>query len=235
MLAKYNYHTAAPIPAHVSRDHVIAALHDHATCLTLQALTTTHSLLPETDPATLKDTFWYPPDRYPVISYLITENIAFIPRFSWANYSLSFPSVFQNTPAGLKTRADTGSVLLRAEFRVLDGSAMEGVVEGEGEGLGEVDLVLVEDVQVVCAWWMMPLVRGKMEEAHRDICRKVVEKVVNQVSEEKRKAFDSMVLKEATERIVRVDSVAEREDVHDGNHSDVSSLDEEILDRITYA
>jgi hypothetical protein len=33
-------------------------------------------------------------------------------------------------------------------------------------------------VEVVCAWWMMPLVRGKMEGAHRDICRKVVQKVV---------------------------------------------------------
>ena len=61
---------------------------------------------------------------------------------------------------------------------MIKGSTIEGVLEDEGEGLGQIEWVLVEDVEVICAWWMMPLVRGKMEEAHRDICRKVVEKVV---------------------------------------------------------
>jgi hypothetical protein len=67
--------------------------------------------------------------------------------------------------------------VLRAEFRVIEGSNLDAEVEGEGEGLGDVDWVLVEDVEVQCSWWMMPFVRGKMEQAHRDICRKVIEKV----------------------------------------------------------
>jgi len=67
---------------------------------------------------------------------------------------------------------------------VLKGSSIDGEVEGEGAGLGDVDWVLVEDVEVQCSWWMMPLVRGKMEEAHRDICKKVVEKVVMEKQQE---------------------------------------------------
>ncbi|KAK7185564.1 hypothetical protein DPSP01_010756 [Paraphaeosphaeria sporulosa] len=240
MRAKHDYHTAAPIPPHVSRDQVLAALHDHTTCLTLQALTTTHSLLPTTDPATLKDTFWYPPDTYPVCSYRVTETIAFLPWFSWAKYRLTFPSVFQNTPTGLKTRADTGGVVLRAEFRVLEGSTMEGIVEGEGEGLGEVGWVLVEDVEVVCAWWMMPLVRGKMEEAHRDICRKVVEKVVKEVA--KREGENCDVAVPGEKRIgevdgdhdVRVDPLAQEEDAYARESVDLTTRDQ-APDKITYA
>lgn len=179
-LAKHNYHTAAAIPPHITPEAVIAALHDHNTCLSLQALTTRHEKVASTDPATLKDTFWYPIDKYPTSTYRVTEIITFLPWFSWAKYELTFPSCFQNTPRGLKTRADTGSVVLRAEYRVLEGSTMEGVVEGEGGGLGQVGWVLVEDVEVVCAWWMMPLVRPKMEEAHKDLCSRVVVKAIAQ-------------------------------------------------------
>jgi hypothetical protein len=185
-LAKHNYHTAAPLPPHISPAAVLAALHDHSTCLTLQALTCGHEPLPNTDPATLKDPFWYPTDKYLASTYSVTGTIAYLPWFSWAKYDLTFPTVFQSTPQGLKTRADTGGVVLRAEFRVLEGSMIEGVVEGEGEGVGNLEWVLAGDVEVVCAWWMMPLVRAKMEETHRDICRKVVEKVVREEEERAR-------------------------------------------------
>ena len=181
-LAKHQYHVSASIPSRITSEAVIAALHDHNTCLSLQALTTGHEKLPSTDPATLQDTFWYPTDIYPASSYRVTEIIAYLPWFSWAKYNLVFPSCFQNTPNGLKTRADTGGVIIRAEFRVLDGTEVDDTVDGESGELsrrsGEVEWVLTEDVEVVCPWWMMPLVRSKMEEAHSDICRKVVEKVV---------------------------------------------------------
>lgn len=179
-LAKHNYHVAAAIPSRITPDAVIAALHDHNTCLSLQALTTGHEKLASTDPATLKDTFWYPTDIYSTASYRVTEIIAYLPWFSWARYNLTFPACFQNTRNGLKTRADTGGVIVRAEYRVLEGSEIRGTVDGEGEGLREAGWVLVEDAEVVCPWWMMPLVKGKMEEAHKDICRKVVEKVVTE-------------------------------------------------------
>ncbi|KAF2634123.1 hypothetical protein P280DRAFT_371078, partial [Massarina eburnea CBS 473.64] len=176
--AKHNYHTAAPIPSHLAPADVVAALHDHDTCLSLQALTTGHAKLPEVDAETCKDTFWYPPDVHPIHGYSVTEIITYMPYVSWGRYNLTFPSCFQNTPSGLKTRADASGVLVRAEFRVIRGDTLDGEIDGEGEGLGDVEFVLVEDVEVQCSWYMMPFVRGKMEQAHRDICRKVVEKVV---------------------------------------------------------
>jgi hypothetical protein len=178
MSAKHNYHVAAALAPNLTPADVIAALHDHNTCLTLQALTTGHTKLPETAPATLKDTFWYPVDLNPVTTYSVTEVIQWMPGVQWGKYSLTFPSCFQNTPHGLKTRADASGVVLRAEFRILKGSSSDGEVDGEGAGLGDVEWVLVEDVEVTCSWWMMPFVKGKMEGAQRDICRKVIEKVV---------------------------------------------------------
>ncbi|KAF1950608.1 hypothetical protein CC80DRAFT_496681 [Byssothecium circinans] len=177
-LAKHNYHTAAPIPPHLTPADVISALHDHDTCLSLQALTTRHEKLPETAPEILKDTFWYPLDVHPIETYSVTEVMKYMPYFSWGQYNLTFPSHFQNTPHGLKTRADASGTVVRAEFRVIRGDSVDGEVDGEGQGLGDVEFVLVEDVEVTCSWYMMPVVRGKMEGAHRDICRKVVEKVI---------------------------------------------------------
>lgn len=177
-LPKHNYHTAAPIPPSLSPADVIEALHDHNNALSLQALTTGHTKLDSIDPQVRKDTFWYPPDLHPIQGYSVTEVIRYMPYFSWGKYNLQFPTHFQSTPNGLKTRADASGVILRAEYRVLRGDSAESVVDGEGEGLGDVEYVLVEDVEVQCSWYMMPFVRSKMEAAHADICRKFIEKVI---------------------------------------------------------
>jgi hypothetical protein len=177
MSAKHHLHTAAHIPPHIPPSTVIAALHDHNTALSLQALTQGHSKLPSTDPDILKDTYWYPPDLNPVSTYHVKEVIQFLPYVSWGKKYITFPSCFQDTPQGIRTRADApGPVVVRAEFRVVRGGA-GAEVEGEGGGIGDAEWVLVEDVEVSCAWWMMPFVKGKMEEAHRGICAKVMEKV----------------------------------------------------------
>ncbi|KAF1937124.1 hypothetical protein EJ02DRAFT_458986 [Clathrospora elynae] len=178
MSAKHYLHVAASIPGHLPSSSIIAALHDHNTALTLQALTCGHEKAPTTSPATLKDTYWYPPDQYPITTYNVTESITLFPGIGeYGRKYITFPSCFQNTKQGIKTRADApGGVTVRAEFRVVQGGA-DGEIEGEGMGVGDAEWVLVEDVEVTCAWWLMPFVKGKMETAHQDVCRKVVEKV----------------------------------------------------------
>jgi hypothetical protein len=177
MSAKHNLHVASPIPRSLSPSSVIAALHDHTTVLTLQALTCGHEKAPDTSPSTLKDTYWYPPDQYPVSTYLVTEAITILPGIGERGKKyITFPSCIQDTKHGIKTRADAAAgIIVRAEFRVMENREE---VEGEGEGVGDAEWLLVEDVEVSCAWWLMPFVRGKMESAHRGICRKVVEKAV---------------------------------------------------------
>ena len=65
---------------------------------------------------------------------------------------------------------------------VKGGAAAE--VEGEGMGIGDAEWVLVEDVEVTCSGWLMPFVKGKMVQAHKDVCQKVVEKVEMQKRQE---------------------------------------------------
>ncbi|KAH8627967.1 hypothetical protein IG631_17735 [Alternaria alternata] len=178
MSAKHNLHVAHHIPPHMSPAWVIAALHDHETALTLQALTCGHEKAPSTAPSTLKDTYWYPPDQYPITTYHVTECITLFPGIGqYGKKYITFPSCFQDTRQGIKTRADAAAgVIVRAEFRVVANGEAGSEVEGEGMGVGDAQWVLVEDVEVSCAWWLMPFVKGKMEQAHRDVCRKVIEK-----------------------------------------------------------
>jgi hypothetical protein len=184
MSAKHNLHIAASIPSHLNPSDIIAALHDHNTALSLQALTTRHEKLPNTAPETLKDTYWYPTDINPVHTYSVTECVVVVPGIGqWGKKNMTFPSCFQNIPTGIKTRADASGVIVRADYRVIKGGA-DGEVEGEGQGVGDAKWVLVEDAEVSCSSWLMPFVKSKMEQAHRDICRKVIEKVEMQRRQE---------------------------------------------------
>ncbi|EFQ95905.1 hypothetical protein CFE70_006206 [Pyrenophora teres f. teres 0-1] len=184
MSAKHNLHVAHQIPSHIPPECVIAALHDHSTALNLQALTCGHTKAHCTPAATLKDTYWYPPDQYPLSTYHVTECITWCPGIgSYGKKYITFPSSFQDTRYGIKTRADAAAgVTVRAEFRVIRGGDVGSEIEGEGSGVGDAEWVLVEDVEVTCSWWLMPFVKGKMEEAHREVCNKVVQMVEEKIA-----------------------------------------------------
>ncbi|KAF2006047.1 hypothetical protein P154DRAFT_518265 [Amniculicola lignicola CBS 123094] len=208
-MATHNLHVGALIPPHLTPSEIIQALHDHNTCLTLQALTTGHTPLPEPEPEIKKDTWWYPVDLNPIDSYEVTEVITLLPGIGeWGKRYLTFPTNFQNTRDGIKTRADAGGVIVRAEYRVLPSSTADSEILGEGEGIGShasafdpSSFALIEDVEVTCAWWLMPFVRGKMEEAHREICKRVIEKVVAEKTQKKLSLEMETRAKKAGERI----------------------------------
>lgn len=125
----------------------------------------------------LRDTYWYPTDINPVHTYSVTECVTVMPGVGqWGKKNLTFPCCYQDIPTGIKTRAVVSGVTMRADYRVIQGGA-DAEVDGEGQGIGDAEWVLVEDAEVSCSWWLMPFVKGKMEQAHRDICRKVIEKV----------------------------------------------------------
>ncbi|OCL04655.1 hypothetical protein AOQ84DRAFT_441941 [Glonium stellatum] len=176
----HNLRVAAHIPDFLTTVDVIEALHNHDHCLTLQALTKGHQEIPTNDEAA-SDPYFSPEHIGKIKTYEVTEAITIIPGIGeWGRKYITFPVCFQNTPSGLKTRANAaGGVVLHAEYLVLPGGA-DSEVDGEGEGVGDAQWVLVEDITVECSWWLMPFVRSTMETAHRDIVRKVVEKVVYQ-------------------------------------------------------
>ncbi|KAF2704743.1 hypothetical protein K504DRAFT_389678 [Pleomassaria siparia CBS 279.74] len=180
--AKHNLHVAALIPGHLTPDDIISALHDHSTILTLPTANISHTHIATTDPSVestiQKDTYWYPADLHPISTYSVTQAVTMIPGIGpRGTKHVTFPASIQSTPLGIKTLSDASGVILRAEFRVIAGGADDGEVEGEGEGIGFADWVLVEDVEVQTSWYMMPFVRGATEDTHKDICRKVIEKV----------------------------------------------------------
>jgi len=115
----------------------------------------------------------------PLKSYEVTEVVTIIPGIGdYGKKTIKFFSHFQDTATGVRTRADASmGIVLHAEYRVQPGGA-DGEVDGEGEGIGYADWVLAEEVTVECSWWLMPLVKGNVYKAHRDMVRKLVEQVI---------------------------------------------------------
>lgn len=120
----------------------------------------------------------------PFETYDVYERIPLIPGL--ASKEISFPVTFQDAPGGIRCRADApGGVTLWAEFKVQPrprtggGASPAASVAGEWEA--EVDRrrehELVEWVTVETNALLMPFVARTMEEAHREICRKVVDEV----------------------------------------------------------
>ncbi|KAK9343358.1 hypothetical protein V1522DRAFT_424145 [Lipomyces starkeyi] len=174
--SSHTFQLTALLPSSLTPADIISALHVHENCLTLHAFTTGHKEVPATDPAVLSDPYFSPTDSAPIKTYEVTEAVVIIPGVGdWGKKFTTFPAWFQDTTTGLKTRADgpVGALVVRAEWRVRPGGAYEEV-EGKEEGP---EHMLVEDVTVECAWWLMSLAKRSVEAAHRDICRKLVEKV----------------------------------------------------------
>lgn len=164
MSAKHKLHIEAPIPSHIPPSYIIAELYDHNTIITLQSLTTGHKNLPSTELAILDDSYWLPINSHPVKSYEVTECIFALPGAGeWGKIYITFPSTFQNIKYGVKSRGDAPGVIVRAEFRV----------ERSEQGPR---WKLVEDMEVSCHRLLTPFVKWKVEEAHRGIVGKIIEK-----------------------------------------------------------
>ncbi|KAM0287693.1 hypothetical protein ACHAQH_000223 [Verticillium albo-atrum] len=122
-----------------------------------------------------------------IAAYRIRERVAIVGP---ATAPIAFPAVFQNGPAGLRVRADApGGVRLWAEYVVrrrgsgsLKGTAYgageEMWSDGEGERHGDGEWEMVEVLRLQGNRMLMPLMKGQMRDAHRDICRKVMEGIV---------------------------------------------------------
>jgi len=176
----HTLHVAALIPAAISPSEIIANLHNHNNCLTVQSLTCGHQEIAP-DETVLADPYFAPTSSAPspLRTYEVTEVVTIIPGIGdYGKKTIKFFSHFQDTATGVRTRADASmGIVLHAEYRVQPGGA-DGEVDGEGEGIGYADWVLAEEVTVECSWWLMPLVKGNVHKAHRDMVRKLVEQVI---------------------------------------------------------
>jgi len=181
-----------PIPTFLSDKDVITELHDHNNILTLQALIISHKEVdPETHHTVLSDPS-FPADPAPVKCYEVTEGLIVIPGIGdWGKRFINFPAWFQDTPFGLHVRAHPpGGVMVRAEWRVEHAGSGGGGDGSDTDGVEEqTEFLLVEDLTVECASWMMPFVGMTVEGAHRNICWKLVEKLA---AEKRDKEHDTL-------------------------------------------
>ncbi|KAL1965735.1 hypothetical protein VTN77DRAFT_5235 [Rasamsonia byssochlamydoides] len=135
---------AVPIPTDLLSpiEDVIPALHNHANCISLQALTSGYREVPtrEDSPAYSDPYFTAAAgsrndnnvgDR--IKSYLITEGVVLIPGIgNWGKKFITFPAWFMDTERGLRTRADAPmGVRVWAEWRVEEKHAPAGIGQAE--------------------------------------------------------------------------------------------------------
>ncbi|KAM0329963.1 hypothetical protein ACHAQA_004131 [Verticillium albo-atrum] len=174
-----------PLPASVPPATVLASLHQHIPVIQAQPLVTAWDPIPVPLLSLVDDPFFLA-DADRIAAYRIRERVAVVGPVT---APISFPAVFQNGAAGLRVRADApGGVRLWAEYVVrrrgsgpLKGTAYGGEEDwsdGEGARHGEGEWEMVEVLRLQGNRMLMPLMKGQMRDAHRDICRKVMEGIV---------------------------------------------------------
>jgi hypothetical protein len=163
----HTYNVNCAIPQNLSDTSVIGGLHAHENLLTLQPLVSSyHEIASTNDPE---------PDPYfnisgsPIKTYEVTERVIIIPAIGkWGTYPVTIILDFQNVEGGLKSRALASGVVVRATYTVNQSDASYS------------SLILAESVTVECASWLMPFVKRSMEGAHKDLCRKFLERIASQ-------------------------------------------------------
>jgi len=169
---------SAPLPADLSGEEVIAALHDHGILMKVHPLTTDFTLLESTPTETLKYPHWSQPSSDDTVkTYTVSERVTFIPYIGeYGQTTVRSSQSYQNTSDGVRPMAlAPAGVTAKTHLRVI--SSHDHTAGAEGEDKTDGQWVLQEDAQVECAWYLMPLMRGTYEDAHRDLCSRILEKI----------------------------------------------------------
>lgn len=164
---EHSLRISVPVPAKISPENVLSVLHDHGRMMSMQPLVTHWEELPS-EPGS------------PTKRYSFTEAIPILPFLgAWGSKAITSEATFENTEDGVRSVADApAGVVVRAEWRIehaKDDGGRSGADKEEHDEQNKIDWVLTEDVSVECAAVLMWFVKGQMEQAHQDICRKVLE------------------------------------------------------------
>ena len=189
---------SVPIPSHISPTEVISFLHTHTPILKLQAFVqswheTSHTDL---DAAVKSDLAFFKEARHDAVPapgepevkiYTVIEAVPLIPHVgSWAEMPVKFPSRMQNVRCGVRAQANApGGIIVKSDFRV-EKADVNSVIDGWDRSESDCEDAsvwqLTEDCTLEANTLLMPLVVGDMEKAHRDLCQKVVQMLVEKAS-----------------------------------------------------
>ena len=176
----HTHEVTCPIPLELSDRSVIAALHRHENVLKLQPLISSYNEI-ESDDGSESDPFFGELSS-PIKIYKATEFVTIIPGIGQlGKYPTHLLVSFQDAPDGLRSRAIAAAgVVVRATYSVR--RAPENSPESNDDGTDGVDhsgWTLTEKIVVECPSWLMPLVKGNMEGAHKNLCRDLLESLGN--------------------------------------------------------
>ncbi|EXF84343.1 hypothetical protein CFIO01_08827 [Colletotrichum fioriniae PJ7] len=184
MPAHHNLTIRIPLPSILPPEAVIETLQSQSPVIRHQPLVTRYEKVPVPLASVISDAHFLE-DGSRLACYKVYEKVTVVPG---VKKEISFPAVLQNIPNGLRSRAEApGGVRVWSEWLVVPrpeerwpgehGGKLEGYVEG--------DYDLVETTRVETSRMLMPLVKGQMEGAHRDMVHKMLDEVAQKVGRAK--------------------------------------------------
>lgn len=162
--------TITPLPSYITRETVVATLHNHTEMIELNPLVIHHERCKPPPSA--------PADEYHCIWYQITDRISYLPG-GLVQGKVSYKGCFYDLPRGLQTHvyAPTG-LDIRDKWSVcgnMPGEPREpielGLTDAPREGL-----YLREDVDMRCQIWATTFVKKTLKRAHSMLVDRLVMK-----------------------------------------------------------
>ncbi|KAF9876429.1 hypothetical protein CkaCkLH20_05837 [Colletotrichum karsti] len=187
MPAHHNLTIRIPLPGMLPAEAVIETLQSQSPVIRHQPLITRFEKVPVALDTIVDDDFFLE-TGFKIASYKIYEKVTVVPG---VKTEISFPAILQNIPNGLRSRASApGGVRVWSEWLVVPrpDERWPGEHSAPGGKLGayvDGDYDLVENVRVETSRILMPLVKGQMESAHREMLRKVLDEVAQKIGREK--------------------------------------------------
>ncbi|KUI55864.1 hypothetical protein VP1G_03292 [Cytospora mali] len=209
MRSQHHLTVRLPLPRDLPPDLIISALQSYTPILKHQALVTNYQQT-SIDLAALQADPFFRADGLDPAAFTVYERVTFLPGVAKEISFPVLVQRFQNgiraraaAPAGVSVYSqhvvnrkgaaggavgegaieDGGRWLredraMQARMEKVSSKEIVDKVSGGGEA-GEYEMV--ETVSVECNSMLMPFVKGSMEAAHRDICRKIIEELMGQL------------------------------------------------------
>ncbi|RJE19530.1 hypothetical protein PHISCL_08135 [Aspergillus sclerotialis] len=162
--------TITPLPSYITRETVVATLHNHSEMIELNPLVIHHE--PCRPPPSA------PADEYHCVWYQITDRISYLPG-GLMQGKVNYKGCFYDLPRGLQTHvyAPTG-LDIRDKWRVcgnMPGEPREPIELGLPDAPRE-GLYLREDVDMRCQIWATSFVKKTLKKAHSMLVDRLVMK-----------------------------------------------------------
>ena len=178
--------TRVPLPAYLSADIVLEALHTYEPLITANPYAMGFERRPVDVQELVGDPF-FREDGHKLEAFVVYDKVPIIPGVgSWASKQVVIPCVFQSFSYGVRCRAlAQAGVTVRSSYEVRrrsgssagpNGSTPEDQQRPAGAPAG--DYELVEVAQIECGALVKPFVKRSFSSAHQEILQRVVESIV---------------------------------------------------------